>query len=407
MYKIMIVDDEPLAQSSLVNYVHREYPELEIVSVCGNGNEAYEEFIHNPADILLTDIRMPVMDGLDLIQKLQEESYVFVPIIISGYNDFTYAKTAMRMGVIYYLLKPIDFVELNQSIDSSILKIRQYYLMKSNQDSFAEEQELFLVDLIRGHFLDFEDLVQEFDKNNFPFLMEQSNGVYMRISLNKSAENWTYERETLSNVFVNLIRMIYRPKFVTTVFRTLNNFDIILFCPEEDLSIGQKLLNEQVENSVKLEIDIINLLVFHSIKDFVSMATKENEMITGRLDIKEAQNLIIDKNITAQDEIYKAIAYMKEHYAEDLTREEIAEKVYMSSAHFSRCFKKVTGMKFIDYLTEVRMQQALLLLNTNMKVQDIGKMVGYPSRNRFFINFRNYTSYTPTEYRRIVLKMMC
>nr|WP_295680893.1 response regulator [uncultured Lachnoclostridium sp.] len=98
MYKIMIVDDEPLAQSSLVNYVHREYPELEIVSVCGNGNEAYEEFIHNPADILLTDIRMPVMDGLDLIQKLQEESYVFVPIIISGYNDFTYEKTAMRMG---------------------------------------------------------------------------------------------------------------------------------------------------------------------------------------------------------------------------------------------------------------------------------------------------------------------
>ncbi|WP_029501948.1 response regulator [Lachnoclostridium phytofermentans] len=91
MYKIIGTD-------FVSNYVHRKHPELEIVSVCGNGYQAYEEFIQNPADILLTDIRMPVMDGLDLIQKLQEESYVFVPIIISGYNDFTYEKTAMRMG---------------------------------------------------------------------------------------------------------------------------------------------------------------------------------------------------------------------------------------------------------------------------------------------------------------------
>ena len=62
-------------------------------------------------------------------------------------------------------------------------------------------------------------------------------------------------------------------------------------------------------------------------------------------------------------------------------------------------------MSFLNYLTTVRMKKAVELLGTRMKFGDIAKAVGYQSRNRFFINFRQYTSYSPTEYRRIILKM--
>ena len=62
-------------------------------------------------------------------------------------------------------------------------------------------------------------------------------------------------------------------------------------------------------------------------------------------------------------------------------------------------------MSFLNYLTTVRMKKAIELLGTRMKVNDIARAVGYQSRNRFFINFRQYTSYSPTEYRRLILKM--
>lgn len=62
-------------------------------------------------------------------------------------------------------------------------------------------------------------------------------------------------------------------------------------------------------------------------------------------------------------------------------------------------------MNFIDYLTTVRMEKAAELLTTNMRVGDIAQKVGYQSRNRFFINFRQFSGYNPTEYRRQILKM--
>jgi len=59
----------------------------------------------------------------------------------------------------------------------------------------------------------------------------------------------------------------------------------------------------------------------------------------------------------------------------------------------------------MDYLTTVRMQKSIELLNTNMRINDIAEKVGYQNRNRFIINFRQYTGYTPTEYRKIILSM--
>ncbi len=108
-----------------------------------------------------------------------------------------------------------------------------------------------------------------------------------------------------------------------------------------------------------------------------------------------------DENIVIQ----KAMSYIQAHYAEDLTREDVADAVFLSSAYFSRFFKQKTGLSFIDYLTTVRMQKAVELLGSRMKVGEIAKKVGYQSRNRFFINFRLYSGYNPTEYRRQILRM--
>jgi two-component system response regulator YesN len=71
----------------------------------------------------------------------------------------------------------------------------------------------------------------------------------------------------------------------------------------------------------------------------------------------------------------------------------------------SRILKSYTGFSFIDYLTEVRMNEAVKLLSTHTRINDIASLVGYHSRNTFLVNFRNHTSLTPSEYRVKILRL--
>lgn len=411
----MIVDDEPMAQSHIQKFLQLKFPSCQITGVYGNGEDALKAFQENPADIVLTDIRMPVMDGLELIRKLQELSVFFVPIIISGYSEFSYAKTAMHLGVIHYLLKPLDFSELSQSLEAASLSLHQNKLLHDSTSSLLEEQELFFVDLISGFFNNSQKLNAAFHHLNFSFSLEESNGVYLRLSLTEPSDSYHYERETLETAFTNLIHMILRPKCVSTIFRTRKSYDILIIHP--DVSITDASLQEictESETLLKLHIHLQLLYSFHHLEQLTSTEKYSRTQPAQQADASKtsprhnapALSQIKADTSGTQESIRLAITYIKEHYSEDFTCQELASRVYMSSAHFSRCFKQETGMSFLDYLTEIRMQKALLLLNTNLKVQDIGRMVGYPSKNRFFINFRNYTSYTPSEYRRKVLKIM-
>lgn len=96
MYRIMIVDDETLIQDSIQNYISQNMPSYRITGIYGNGVDALAAFRKSPADIVLIDIRMPQMDGLELIRQLNQLRVYYVPIIISSYSEFTYAKTAMH-----------------------------------------------------------------------------------------------------------------------------------------------------------------------------------------------------------------------------------------------------------------------------------------------------------------------
>ena len=112
-----------------------------------------------------------------------------------------------------------------------------------------------------------------------------------------------------------------------------------------------------------------------------------------------------DRNVTDENAtIEKIKSYIQENYDKDISRQELADLFYFSSAYFSRFFKKKTGQNFIDYLTTVRMEKAIELLATRMSVDEIAQKTGYNSRNHFILNFRQYTSLSPTEYRRQVLK---
>ena len=122
---LLIVDDEPWARELLTRSLVWERYGLKLIGTAANGEEALKLCTGSPVSLLISDIRMPLVDGLELcrrVGKLEQKPEI---ILVSGYDDFTYAKQAVRYGVVDYVLKPVEPEELEQAVTSALARIRE------------------------------------------------------------------------------------------------------------------------------------------------------------------------------------------------------------------------------------------------------------------------------------------
>lgn len=133
MYKVLIIEDEDMIRNGLKYMVNWVNINCVVVGEATNGQEGLEKIAELSPDIILLDINMPIVNGLDLLQKAIGK-YTFSTIILSGYDDFNYAKRAIEYNVTEYLLKPVDHKELIAAVESakeSITLRRKYQLIRS------------------------------------------------------------------------------------------------------------------------------------------------------------------------------------------------------------------------------------------------------------------------------------
>ena len=116
MYKILIAEDEDIIRKGIMFSLPWEKLDCNIVGEARNGEEGIRQIEKLLPDIVITDINMPVMGGLEMIEQTQEK-YGYSSIILSGYSEFTYARAAIHLGGTEYLLKPIQKEELKQAIE--------------------------------------------------------------------------------------------------------------------------------------------------------------------------------------------------------------------------------------------------------------------------------------------------
>lgn len=116
MLKLIIADDERIIRETISTIIDWKQYDIELVGLCKNGLEAYDMILNETPDIVLTDIRMPGMDGLELIRRISETDLNTQFIILSGYGEFEYAKMAMKYGIRHYLLKPCSEAQILESI---------------------------------------------------------------------------------------------------------------------------------------------------------------------------------------------------------------------------------------------------------------------------------------------------
>lgn len=114
--KAVVIEDEILIREGLCKLMGKMFPEILISAVAGNGQEGLVCIERERPDLIITDIRMPVMDGLEMIRKVQEAGLFPAIIVLTAYSEFSYAQQALKLGVCDYIIKPVVVQEFVQTI---------------------------------------------------------------------------------------------------------------------------------------------------------------------------------------------------------------------------------------------------------------------------------------------------
>lgn len=149
MLKLLIADDERIIRETISSLIDWEILGIQLIGLAQNGIDAYNIIIDESPDIVLTDIKMPGLSGVELIQKIYEINQKTKFIILSGYSDFEYAKTAMKYGVRHYLLKPCNENQIIDSINDIINEL-------SREKAFSiveEEKQILLFNMYSNYIL--------------------------------------------------------------------------------------------------------------------------------------------------------------------------------------------------------------------------------------------------------------
>lgn len=152
MYKVLLVDDEALTREAISENIKWEEHGFEFLGVCENGKEAIEKMNQAVPDLLITDICMPYIDGMELTKYVYEKYPLTKVIIISGYDEFEYAKAAVKYKVLEYVLKPITAYELIELLD----KIKKDFDRESDKNKNLKKiREAYMNNLpvLKGRFL--------------------------------------------------------------------------------------------------------------------------------------------------------------------------------------------------------------------------------------------------------------
>ena len=372
MFRVLIVDDEELVLEGLERIFHK-ISDVTVVAKLYDGVQAREYLENWAVDVVFTDIRMPRMDGLELAQWLSAYKPECRIVLISAYDDFSYAQRAMACGVKNYLMKPIRLPDVQKVMEQLMAEVnRNRRNMLWNHDLKREIQELEL----------------------YHALISDSNPAERK--LKKKLYYAEYEVKMLKTpnmaeeVNENLLRAAW-----TNIFRWSAPFCIPVLTKQNKEELRYTVLVEFQEQLPQKE-DLVD-----SAKVLMGEEAIINILSCG--DAKElikSNPQIIEQEALTDEVISKAKEFIEKNMADNISRSDVASAVHLDSAYFSKYFKKKTGMNFHDYLLKVRITRVIDQLENGCKVQDAARMAGFQNRRYFNQVFRQYTGYSPSEYRK-------
>ena len=529
MYKLILVDDELEIRHGLMEVIPFNALGFTIAGQASNGLEALSILESVRPDLVITDIRMPMMDGLAFIKKVRELYSTVHFMILTGYDDYIYTKQAIEMNTLSYLLKPITADEFCEVLKETKIKLDKSFAERNDVAKLREHFNLSLP-ILREAFLSAVfsgavkgDQARETAKS---YHLGFEAGAYLpalcRIG-NRMAESRLTDHELISVSVLGIMRDVLSLRYTSHLFHYDGMLAILLLLPDHDMPPDiPELFREARETAVyyvQCEInigigtaaerpedlpaavsraltaleqsvitpdsevvsagdisfgpaaDIIgNEANLKQLSNYIRLGDRERalgllrdmlsvcraaipgvkayqaflmeillafvrvvpEMTSVRTDFSddfsrfsrmvftncptfdEAEahlSAILTKVSDAMTAVRKTASllisreaeeYMAAHYQEDdLSIDKLCRHLHVSPSYFSSVFKKEKRITFHQYLTELRMNEALKLLGeTESKTAEVARLVGIPDPSYFSYCFKKHFGYPPSAIRR-------
>jgi two-component system response regulator YesN len=407
--KVFLVDDEIVIREGIRESFPWDDTPYDLVGEAPDGEMALPMIRDTNPDIVITDIKMPFMDGLELCRVLRTQMPWIGIIVLSGYDEFEYARQCIQLGVREYLLKPIGSSDLKEALDKITRQIKEERKSMEHASSLRARMGndgKFLREKLIGSLFsdeaapeDAQTVLKQLSGMGCPvpapfytvidaafeptstgqdavyLLTESSNGT-VNPSPGRAGTRLLVLGDTMEDTEEKAYAM------ATSLVQELERAD----CREIRIGIGEIIEKpEDILKSFKTARHIRHLLVER--KD-------ENALILG---VREMGDVTDDMPSVIND----AKLYMSQHFSDpNLMLPDVAGVVNMSKSRFSAVFSQYTGQTFTEYLIHLRLNKAKeLLKTTNYKNSQIAHETGYNDSHYFSYIFKKNVGMTPSEYR--------
>lgn len=498
MIKVLIVDDEKLI-CEWMEFCVSQNPACQLVGIGHNGREGLELFQKYEPDLILTDIKMPVMDGMELLHAVRAQSSTVKVVLLTAFAEFEMARQALRDGAYDYLLK----TEMNKDMLQELLnRVCKTVSMSdaNNDNTIATAQAHAIIRKIMRQKapLGENDLTALRQcgvrwKNNGLFALavwkqnlmggglqfpengparhiagfDYNDRIYMVVGnlpntlsnteKSRNLRNYAWKLKELNQCMVGIstttddMRMI--PALVRhaalSLSRGFYEGVIRLYEPvqtleqleerdrawhsglpalrarlyqqhnEERYRLIEDFLNETAKKQVgevdlltKFCTDIYDLLYAEAVSAGLNPEDSEkvHQLLATSISMAEVSKPVLELAALCRNQnqnrqphskaVQLALKFIRSHYAQPISQEQVAAEVYLTPEYFSRIFKEETGVTFVNYLADIRLHHSLQLLDsTALRVQDVAQQVGYPNVSYFSTVFKKKYGMSPYEYR--------
>ncbi len=402
MIQVMIVDDEMLARAGLRSLIDWNAHGYELVGEADNGQKALELIEQLKPSIVLTDARMPVMDGVELIRECAERGTDTRFIVLSAYGDYDYVRNALKYGAVDYLLKlelepdglinalarAAESLPKGEMAETSHLAHRQRYLeLLTGCDAKIQQGHIAALRAAGAPCEAFYLIVGALYQDDQP--LENEHAAMLGRSLMELLEEIASTYGHAASFYV------FRDHTVCTLLQA-------------------DVLHEALQRMMQRALDTADATLGYRLHMGVSMRTDKLERLGNaysqalaamRLSVRTERRFCLSANQLEQEKerhryITQAKAYVNEHIRQIVTLEQVAEQLSLSPGYLSKLFKAETGERFTHYVQRKKIAAAKTLLNTgDCRVSEVALQLGFDNVTYFSKLFKQITGETPQAYR--------